>query len=83
MGNPSFIVAARTGAAIKNARSQALIRRHGRDRVARLVAELADTPLDRVRTIITEVPAANWGIGGSRPRGRGRRRSRGGVAPPS
>ena len=33
-------------------------------RVARLVAEIADTPLDRVRTIITEVPAANWGIGG-------------------
>ncbi len=35
-----------------------------RSRVARLVAEIADTPLDRVRTIITEVPAANWGIGG-------------------
>jgi phenylpyruvate tautomerase PptA (4-oxalocrotonate tautomerase family) len=30
-------------------------------RVARLVAEIADTPLDRVATIITEVPAANWG----------------------
>ncbi len=33
-------------------------------RVARLVAEIADTPLDRVRTIITEIPAENWGIGG-------------------
>jgi len=33
-------------------------------RVASLVAEIAGTPLDRVRTIITEIPAANWGIGG-------------------
>src|SRR5258706_9883579 len=31
MGKPSFIVAARTGAAINAARSHALIRRHGRD----------------------------------------------------
>jgi 4-oxalocrotonate tautomerase len=33
-------------------------------RVASLVADIAGTPLDRVRTIITEIPAANWGIGG-------------------
>lgn len=52
-------------------------------RVASLVADIADTPLDRVRTIITEVPAANWESAGSRPRGPGRRRSRGAVTPPS
>ena len=33
-------------------------------RVASLVAEIAGAPLDRVRTIVTEIPAANWGIGG-------------------
>jgi len=33
-------------------------------RVASVVAEIAGTPLDRVRTIITEIPAANRGIGG-------------------
>lgn len=33
-------------------------------RVASLVAEITDSPVDRVRTIITEIPAANWGIGG-------------------
>jgi len=30
-------------------------------RVASVVAEIAGTPLDRVRTIITEIPAANLG----------------------
>lgn len=33
-------------------------------RVASLVAEIIDSPLDRVRTYITEIPAENWGIGG-------------------
>lgn len=33
-------------------------------RVASLVAEITDSPIDRVRTYITEIPAANWGIGG-------------------
>ncbi len=33
-------------------------------RVASLVAEITDSPVDRVRTYITEIPAANWGIGG-------------------
>jgi 4-oxalocrotonate tautomerase len=33
-------------------------------RVAALVAEVIGSPLDRVRTYITEIPAANWGIGG-------------------
>ena len=34
------------------------------DRVARLVAEIVDAPLEAVRTYITEIPAENWGIGG-------------------
>jgi 4-oxalocrotonate tautomerase len=34
------------------------------DRVARLVAEIVDAPLENVRTYITEIPADNWGIGG-------------------
>jgi len=33
-------------------------------RVASLVAEIIGSPLDRVRTYITEIPAENWGIGG-------------------
>jgi 4-oxalocrotonate tautomerase len=33
-------------------------------RVASLVAEIIDSPLDPVRTYITEIPAENWGIGG-------------------
>ena len=33
-------------------------------RVAELVAEILDTPIDRVRTYITEIPADGWGIGG-------------------
>lgn len=33
-------------------------------RVASLVAEIIDSPVDRVRTYITEIPAENWGIGG-------------------
>jgi 4-oxalocrotonate tautomerase len=33
-------------------------------RVASLVAEITGSPIDRVRTYITEIPAANWGIGG-------------------
>jgi 4-oxalocrotonate tautomerase len=33
-------------------------------RVAQLVAEVVDTPLDRVRTYITQFPPEAWGIGG-------------------
>ena len=33
-------------------------------RVAALVAEIIGSPLDRIRTYVTEIPAANWGIGG-------------------
>ena len=33
-------------------------------RVASLVAEIMDSPIERVRTYITEIPPANWGIGG-------------------
>jgi 4-oxalocrotonate tautomerase len=33
-------------------------------RVASLVAEITGSPIDRVRTYITEIPAENWGIGG-------------------
>jgi 4-oxalocrotonate tautomerase len=35
---------------------------HGR--VSALVAEILETPIERVRTIITEVPPDCWGIGG-------------------
>src|ERR1035438_9207278 len=35
---------------------------HGR--VAALVAEILDTPIDRVRTYITQFPPEGWGIGG-------------------
>lgn len=34
------------------------------DRVAHLVAEVLDTPVDRVRTYITQFPPEAWGIGG-------------------
>ncbi|MDQ3733319.1 MAG: tautomerase family protein [Actinomycetota bacterium] len=33
-------------------------------RVASLVAEILDAPIDRVRTYITQFPAEAWGIGG-------------------
>jgi 4-oxalocrotonate tautomerase len=33
-------------------------------RVAGLVAEILDTPIERVRTYITEFPPSAWGIGG-------------------
>lgn len=33
-------------------------------RVAELVAEVLDTPIERVRTYITEIPPEGWGIGG-------------------
>lgn len=33
-------------------------------RVASLVAEIIGSPLDRIRTYVTEIPAENWGIGG-------------------
>lgn len=33
-------------------------------RVAALVAEIVGSPVERVRTYITEIPPANWGIGG-------------------
>ena len=34
------------------------------ERVAALVAEVLDTPIERVRTYITQFPAEAWGIGG-------------------
>jgi 4-oxalocrotonate tautomerase len=33
-------------------------------RVAQLVAEIVDTPVERVRTYITQFPPEAWGIGG-------------------
>jgi len=33
-------------------------------RVAALVAEILDSPIERVRTYITEFPPRAWGIGG-------------------
>jgi 4-oxalocrotonate tautomerase len=33
-------------------------------RVAALVAEILDAPIERVRTHVTEIPPDNWGIGG-------------------
>lgn len=33
-------------------------------RVADLVAEVLDTPLDSIRTYITEIPVDGWAIGG-------------------
>jgi 4-oxalocrotonate tautomerase len=33
-------------------------------RVAALVSEIVGSPVEHVRTFITEIPAANWGIGG-------------------
>jgi 4-oxalocrotonate tautomerase len=33
-------------------------------RVAALVAEILDTPIERVRTYVTEIPPQNWGIAG-------------------
>lgn len=33
-------------------------------RLAELVAEVVDTPIDRVRTYITQFPPEGWGIGG-------------------
>jgi 4-oxalocrotonate tautomerase len=35
---------------------------HGR--VAALVAEILETPIERVRTYITQFPPEGWGIGG-------------------
>jgi phenylpyruvate tautomerase PptA (4-oxalocrotonate tautomerase family) len=34
------------------------------ERVAALVAEITGSPLDRIRTYITEFPPSAWGIGG-------------------
>jgi 4-oxalocrotonate tautomerase len=34
------------------------------ERVARLVSEIVDTPIERVRTYITQFPPEAWGIGG-------------------
>ena len=34
------------------------------ERVAALVAEILDTPIERVRTYITQFPPQAWGIGG-------------------
>lgn len=34
------------------------------ERVATLVAEILDTPIERVRTYITQFPPHAWGIGG-------------------
>ena len=33
-------------------------------RVAQLVSEIVDTPIERVRTYITQFPPQAWGIGG-------------------
>ena len=33
-------------------------------RLAELVSEVLDTPIERVRTYITQFPAEAWGIGG-------------------
>lgn len=33
-------------------------------RVAALVAEITGSPIDRIRTYVTEMPATHWGIGG-------------------
>ncbi|HEX5088776.1 MAG TPA: tautomerase family protein [Nocardioides sp.] len=33
-------------------------------RLAELVAEVVDTPIERVRTYITQFPPEAWGIGG-------------------
>jgi 4-oxalocrotonate tautomerase len=33
-------------------------------RVAQLVSEIVDTPIERVRTYITQFPPEAWGIGG-------------------
>src|SRR2546429_3452923 len=37
--------------------------------VAALVAEILDTPIERVRTYITQFPPEGWGIGGGPPDG--------------
>lgn len=34
------------------------------ERVAALVAEILETPIERVRTYITQFPPQAWGIGG-------------------
>ena len=34
------------------------------ERLAALVSEVLDTPIDRVRTYITQFPPHAWGIGG-------------------
>jgi len=34
------------------------------ERVAAVVAEVLDAPIERVRTYITEFPPSAWGIGG-------------------
>lgn len=34
------------------------------ERVAALVAEVLDTPIERIRTYITQFPPEAWGIGG-------------------
>lgn len=34
------------------------------ERVAALVAEILDSPIERVRTYITQFPPQAWGIGG-------------------
>ncbi len=34
------------------------------ERLAALVAEVLDTPIERVRTYITQFPPQAWGIGG-------------------
>lgn len=34
------------------------------ERVAAVVAEILDTPIDRIRTYVTQFPPQAWGIGG-------------------
>ena len=33
-------------------------------RVSEVTAEVLETPIDRVRVVVGEVPPAHWGIGG-------------------
>ncbi len=42
------------------------------EKVTRALVEALDAPIDTVRVLITEVPKANWGIGGVSAKDRGR-----------
>ena len=45
-------------------RQRAESRKVEREKIAALVAEILDTPIERVRTYITQFPPEGWGIGG-------------------